>query len=83
MNCQFCGQTAACRIQFHAVSPRGEYDPSCMDPYFSHGSWSVETCGSPGCEAEAFADMVHHFPDADIEVNAEPVEDESLIGDDA
>jgi len=50
-----CGHEAVLRLFVHYRYPRAEWLPEAVDPYYVHGgAGSIETCGNPQCEADAF-----------------------------
>lgn len=50
-----CGSAATLKLFAHYRYPRTEWMPEAMDPHYVHGGgYSIEVCGNPQCEADAF-----------------------------
>lgn len=50
-----CGRLTAQVLHVHFSYPRTEYESEAMDPErVRGGGYHIATCGSPGCEADAF-----------------------------
>ena len=78
----FCGEPFRSSVYLHYRRPRQRCEPEATDPWYVHGSWPAPTCGSAGCEAEAYAELVALHPDAvDIAVETEPGAGFYVIGD--
>ena len=57
--CPHCGKPGAVRLRIHYCFPRPAPMPEAADPGRVHGSASLTTCGSPGCEADAVLAAAH------------------------
>lgn len=66
-----CGERGTGTIYLEWRIPRRQYDPRAVDPWYSHGSWAISTCGSPACEAAAYAEVAATRPTAEIAVLTE------------
>jgi len=86
-----CGQPTTVKLYVHYKYPRTEYLPEAMDPHYVHGGgYSIETCGSPQCEPDAFLARREQIADGlsseqaavlELQVMLSPEDGMSVIGD--
>jgi len=77
-----CGEPATVPLYLHFRRPREEYEADATDPWYIHSCYPIRTCGSPGCEADFYAELLATFPEADVAVHTKPGEGIFVVGDD-
>jgi hypothetical protein len=78
----WCGEAIANTIYLHFRYPRATFEPDAVDPWYVHGCRPTPTCGSAGCEAEAYGELLTAHPGADVTIYTEPGEGIFVMGDD-
>jgi hypothetical protein len=78
----WCGEPIRSTVYMYFRYPRGDYQPEAADPWNVHGCWPTPTCGSPACEAEAYAELLALRPGAVASLETAPREVFDVIEDD-